>query len=65
MESQDGVWILAFITMAGGVMAGLFKLISKNGCRLKCSYPNGNICCDTDCDEGRANSQTLKIVDVA
>ena len=53
MQAQDGAWILAFIGMVGAVFAGLFKLISKNGCRVKCNWPNGNLCCDTDCDQGR------------
>jgi hypothetical protein len=53
MDSVEGAWILAFIAMIGTVCAGLLKLIAKNGCRLRCNYPNGNTCCDTDCDEGR------------
>jgi hypothetical protein len=39
--------------MVGTIVAGLWKLIEKNGCRIKCFHANGNPCCDTDCDEGR------------
>ena len=66
MDSTEGAWILAMIAMVGGVFAGMFKLISKNGCRVKCMHPNGRSCCDTDCDEGRAMSPTQKseVIDV-
>ena len=57
MNNSEGMWILAFITMIGGVFAGLFKLVSKNGCRIRCMHPNGRTCCDTDCDEGRATAE--------
>lgn len=54
MDNNDGAWLLASIAMIGTIFAGLFKLVSKNGCRIKCMHPNGSMCCDTDCDEGRA-----------
>ena len=54
MNTQDGVWIMAIITMIGTVFAGLFKLVSKNGCSISCAHANGNQCCSTDCEEGRA-----------
>ena len=54
MDSVEGAWILAMITMIGAVFAGLFKLVSKNGCSVSCSHSNGNQCCTTDCEEGRA-----------
>ena len=51
MSVESNAWILAFIAMVGGVMAALFKLLSSNGCRIRCLYPNGNPCCDSDCDK--------------
>jgi hypothetical protein len=56
----SGAWILAFISCSGGVMAATVKLISKNGCRLKCHHHNGNLCCDTDCEQGRSPSQVAQ-----
>lgn len=50
---MEPAWIMALIAMVGGTLAALIKLISKNGCRLRCFFPNGNPCCDNDCDEGR------------
>ena len=60
MNNSEGAWILAFIAMVGTVIAGMWKLIEKNGCRIKCWHANGNPCCDTDCDEGR-QPQSSKI----
>ena len=54
MDNLEGAWILAIISLVGAVFAGLFKLVSKNGCSIACSHPNGNNCCTTDCEEGRA-----------
>jgi hypothetical protein len=54
MDNAAGAWIVAIITMIGGVFAGLIKLISKNGCSVACHHANGNPCCSTDCEEGRA-----------
>jgi hypothetical protein len=54
MDNIEGAWILAMITMVGAVFAGLFKLVSKNGCSVSCAHSNGNNCCTTDCEEGRA-----------
>ena len=64
LSTEDGMWIIAFITMVGGVFAGLFKLITKNGCRVKCFHPSGAVCCDTDCDEGRELTNKKSIRDV-
>jgi hypothetical protein len=54
MQTAEGAWIIAIITCIAGIFAGLFKLVSKNGCSISCSHPNGNQCCTTDCEEGRA-----------
>ena len=64
LTNEDGIWIIAFITMIGGVFAGLFKLLNKNGCRVRCFHPNGTTCCDTDCDEGREQLAKKSIKDV-
>lgn len=62
METAEGVWILSFIAMIGGVFAGLFKLISNNGCRIRCNHANGNSCCDSDCDKEDAIPTVRSIV---
>lgn len=67
MDSTEGAWILALIAMIGAVCAGLFKLVSKNGCRIKCYHPNGTACMDLDCDEGREGEsvrQSNKSIDI-
>ena len=56
MENVQGVWILSFIAMVGAIFAGLFKLISSNGCRIRCNYSNGKSCCDSDCDKDPVRS---------
>jgi len=61
IDNQEGAWILAFIAMVGAVWAGLFKLISKNGCRLKCQHCNGASCCDLDCEEGNTELEAKKM----
>ena len=48
--SEQYAWIIALITMVGAIFGGLFKLISKNGCAIKCYHANGKPCCSTDCD---------------
>ena len=44
---------MGFIAMVGAAIGGIIKLIQHNGCRAKCNHCNGQVCCDTDCDEGR------------
>ena len=60
MNSEEGGWILAFIAMVGAVLSLLIKMIAKNGCRLRCYHSTGQVCCDTDCDEGPAADTPLK-----
>ena len=60
MEPTEGGWILAFIAMVGAVLSLLIKMIAKNGCRLRCFHSSGQVCCDTDCDEGPAAADSQK-----
>ena len=53
-SAEEHAWVLAMIAMIGTVLAGLFKLVAKNGCSVACWHPNGKQCCSTDCEEGRA-----------